>query len=92
MFLVFFFIHLILKLTNRQMKLKVLKDEAVTKIEKINTPKEKKMKCGQCEKGLAFTVIEIFILVYWQLLKIYAKLTGHTFVKALGANKERKFS
>jgi hypothetical protein len=39
------------------MKLKVLKDEVVTKIEKISTPKEKKMKCGQCEKGLAFTVI-----------------------------------
>ena len=44
------------------MKLKVLKDEAVTKVEKINTPKEKKMKCGQCEKGLAFTVNLSFIL------------------------------
>ena len=44
------------KLTNRQMKLKVLKDEAITKIEKLSTPKEKKFKCGQCEKGLAFTV------------------------------------
>ncbi len=44
------------------MKLKVLKDEAVTKVEKINTPKEKKMKCGQCEKGLAFTVNRTFVL------------------------------
>lgn len=58
-FLIFLNLNKIQKLTNRQMKLKVLKDEVVTKIEKINTPKEKKMKCGQCEKGLAFTVIEI---------------------------------
>jgi hypothetical protein len=45
------------------MKLKVLKDEAITKVEKINTPKEKKMKCGQCEKGLAFTVNRNYILM-----------------------------
>ena len=58
------------------MKLKILKDEAVTKIEKLNTPKEKKFKCGQCEKGLAFTVIihrvfSIHFLV-WDIFNIFS--------------------
>ncbi|CAF0707516.1 unnamed protein product [Brachionus calyciflorus] len=46
------------KLTNRQIKLQVLKDDYLQKqTEKINSisSKEKKQKCGQCEKNLAFT-------------------------------------
>ena len=48
------------KLTNRQLKLKVLVDEAaVVKNEAkaaTNAPKDKRIKCGQCEKKIAFTV------------------------------------
>ena len=42
------------------MKLKILVDEAVTsKSEaKANPVKEKRVKCGQCEKKVAFTVIK----------------------------------
>ncbi len=47
-----------IKLSNRQMKLKILVDEAVTsKTEtKANLVKDKRIKCGQCEKKVAFTV------------------------------------
>ena len=49
------------KLSNRQIKLKVLVDEAiVAKNEtKPNQVKDKRLKCGQCEKKVAFTVIFI---------------------------------
>ena len=49
------------KLTSRQVKLQILKDDYIQKqhekLSSVANNKEKKTKCGQCEKNLAFTVL-----------------------------------
>ena len=58
-----------IKLSNRQVKLQVLKDEYLSKKSDKSNPnsaKEKKAKCGQCEKNIAFTVYFLLILNYFK--------------------------
>lgn len=69
-------------MSNRQLKLKVLKDEALTNKEKSNqsSAKDKRLRCGQCEKGLAFTVS---LFVSDKKLKFFPKIIFFIFKHCL---------
>jgi hypothetical protein len=64
--------------TNRQVKLQVLKDEMLAaRTEKSNSgnsnarSENKKNKCGQCEKNLAFTVSRLCFTYFIDLRLVY---------------------
>lgn len=52
-----------IKPTNRQIKLQVLKDDFLNKkmASLSSREKEKKFKCGQCDKNMAFTVNTFYL-------------------------------